>query len=158
MAPLVSNSKSKVGTASQIARKAKQALANLLQRFGAGSEKVHMQLNAAMVVNSRMSSVPTSVGVGLRMSQSMYVIGQVKASGQIYGGGKVDVKLHPNFNWVQTQKVRNFFPNENFLFLTMRVFMPGKIYKIPFNKYCFNDLFRWKPSPRATAAASAALE
>ncbi|KAI1721942.1 lipoprotein amino terminal region domain-containing protein [Ditylenchus destructor] len=105
MAPLVSNSKSKVGTASKIARKAKQALANLLQRFGAGSEKVHMQLNAAMVVNSRMSSVPTSVGVGLRMSQSMYVIGQVKASGQIYGGGKVDVKLHPNFNWVQTQKM-----------------------------------------------------
>ncbi|KAI1714684.1 lipoprotein amino terminal region domain-containing protein [Ditylenchus destructor] len=105
MAPLVSNSKSKAGTASQIARKAKQALANLLQRFGAGSEKMHMQLNAAMVVNSRMSSVPTSVGVGLRMSQSMYLIGQVKASGQIYAGGKVDAKLHPNFNWVQTQKM-----------------------------------------------------
>jgi len=103
MAPLIG--KDKAGTASQIARKAKQALASLVQRFSAGSEKVHMHLNAAVVVNSRMSSVPTSVGVGLRWEQSMYVLGQIKASGKVQSEGKMDIKLHPNFNWVQTQQM-----------------------------------------------------
>jgi len=83
----------------------KRMVSNTLRHFFSGSQTERVQLNTAMVLNSRAAIVPTSVGLSLRLSQSMYIVGQVKTHFQGGNGEQVKAKLHPNFNWIQTQKM-----------------------------------------------------
>lgn len=90
------------GTVSRMRGMLVNALHNLFSR----SHTNTFQLNSAIVLNSRASSIPTSVGMSLRMSQSMYIIGQVKGHTQPdQHHNTLNAKLHPNINWVQVQKM-----------------------------------------------------
>jgi hypothetical protein len=85
-------------------RRATNALAESLRQMFSRTHMQKFQLTSAALLNSRKVVVPTSLGLSLRTTQSMYLMGQLKTHLQAEKNG-YKIKLHPNGNWIQTQKM-----------------------------------------------------